>query len=227
MLPIAEKFISIQGEGQYTGTSMFFIRLAGCSVGKGTFPFTCTAWNGSKFECDTDYRKYSEDTIGGLVLEVRDSGLKHVSITGGEPLMHRDIDRLVRAFLLDNIIPHVETSGTIRLPPEWYHPLPHEPGTHLTVSPKEGYRHDVLHRADEIKVLIGIHQRNFPWSIKEEPKAEFILKEFGEWADKIWLQPINNYGTLNQVNVERCIAIIKEEPRFRLSLQMHKVIGVR
>ncbi len=138
MLPIAEKFISIQGEGQYAGTRMFFIRLAGCSVGRGTWPFTCTAWNGREFRCDTDYRKHGSSTVSELVSEVKESGLRHVCITGGEPLMHKDIDGLVERLRMYHIMPHIETSVTIILPGLWPGDtsVPWPADVHLTVAPK-------------------------------------------------------------------------------------------
>jgi len=210
MLPIAETFTSIHGEGQYAGTPMHFIRLAGCSVGKGGYPFTCTAWNGIQFECDTDYRKQHDASIATIMSEIPKS-IRHVCITGGEPMMHKETPELVRDLCERNIMPHIETSGTIEIPLNWPDDL-----VYITVAPKSGYLPSVLHRADEIKILIGA---------KILPQC--ILKTFKPWMDKVWLQPINDYDKLNFKNVERCIALIKEEPRFRLSLQIHKVIGVR
>ncbi len=211
MLPIAEKFISIQGEGQFTGTSMFFIRLAGCSVGRGTWPFTCTAWNGRKFQCDTDYRKKEESSVSDLMTEIRATKLQHVCITGGEPLMHEDTWNLLHSISKADITSHIETSGTIEA--QWGRLVPQ---IHLTVAPEEGYKLITLARADEIKILVG-----------DDVTAKSILQDFEVWADKIWIQPINNYDTLNRENVDRCLRIIEEEPKFRLSIQLHKVIGVR
>src|SRR5271155_1867576 len=101
LYPIAEIFTSPQGEGQYCGTMMTFIRLAGCSVGK-PFPkdryyreqdplpiYTemCTLYDGRTFECDTDYR-VKERLEVSQILDRIPAEVDHVCISGGEPFIH-------------------------------------------------------------------------------------------------------------------------------------------
>ena len=100
--PVAETFCNIQGEGTYTGTWMFFIRLAGCNVGRyeafdqapgplrvfNSQHSICTSLAGERFLCDTDYHKYNEFTAEELACQLATSGANHVCITGGEPFMH-------------------------------------------------------------------------------------------------------------------------------------------
>src|SRR6185369_16374948 len=97
-LPVAEVFTSIHGEGHWAGTLMTFIRLAGCTVGKpmakGLLPILstgaqstmCTTFDGRQFPCDTDYNMTGKWTVEELLMEIPHN-VRHVCITGGEPLM--------------------------------------------------------------------------------------------------------------------------------------------
>jgi len=119
LIPIAETFTSIQGEGSNAGTRMTFFRLAGCTVGKRfhqahyggihsddfrviqypSYVNQCTAFDGRTFPCDTDYGMKERLTVAQLMDRIP-KGVRWVSITGGEPLMHMDAVRdLVKALL--------------------------------------------------------------------------------------------------------------------------------
>lgn len=223
--PIAEIFESPQGEGQWTGTLMTFIRFAGCNVGK---PYTsvqraeldlnvyqdqCTAWDGKGFPCDTNYRMAERLRLHQLIENplVRDA--RRICITGGEPLMH-DLTSLLRTFDHLGKMIHLETSGTKRMPNValtsnrlW-----------ICVSPKAGYTRDMLEIADEIKVLIG---PGFD--------ENMFVAAFGEWFDKnkVWVQPVNNELSIDRGNLDICLSLQKKYKRLRLSSQLHKVWGVR
>jgi 7-carboxy-7-deazaguanine synthase len=114
--PIAETFASIQGEGGLAGTPSFFIRVSGCNL-------RCI-W------CDTPHASWNPEgdhrTIESLVSEARASGLDHIVITGGEPMMFSQIEPLCAALKKDHRreasamkhsspTPHItiETAGTI------------------------------------------------------------------------------------------------------------------
>ena len=230
--PIAEIFTSIQGEGQYAGTLMTFVRFAGCTVGK---PYTqvekdaymaspgpplqiyqerCTAWDGKSFPCDTNYRMTERLTAEEIV--ARTHGARFVLLTGGEPLMHPLLP-VVRALFADGGVfdrrVHIETSGT-------YDFLPYQrQGCWITVSPKRGYELAQLYRADEIKILVRASDFDFD---------QFNIR-FGTFFDsqKLWIQPVNDEAALIEANVQACIAIIHMYPNIRLSTQLHKVWNVR
>ncbi len=106
MLPIAETFDSIQGEGSLLGTPSFFIRTAGCNL-------RCT-W------CDTPYASWDaagdQRSVASLVEEVQRSGRKHVVLTGGEPLMFPGLVELNDALRASGCHVTVETAGTLELP---------------------------------------------------------------------------------------------------------------
>ena len=97
---INETFYSLQGEGLWTGTPMFFIRLSGCNL-------NC------KF-CDTDYSHHYSDSIEGLVEKVLQSKAERVVITGGEPGL-QDTIPLVTSLHSYYLKVHVETNGTLPL----------------------------------------------------------------------------------------------------------------
>lgn len=100
---ISETFVSLQGEGMLTGTPSFFIRTAGCNLRCG--------W------CDTPYASWApEGTRVGvrqLVSAASARGLRHVVITGGEPLLQRELRALTEALAHNGHHLTVETAGTL------------------------------------------------------------------------------------------------------------------
>ncbi len=102
-LPIAETFMSLQGEGRLAGVPSFFIRVAGCNL-------RC-AW------CDTPYTSWAPEgerrTVALLVDEVKASRTRHVVVTGGEPMLFAPVAGMVKE--LRNLGLHVtiETAGTV------------------------------------------------------------------------------------------------------------------
>ncbi|NOZ94459.1 MAG: 7-carboxy-7-deazaguanine synthase QueE [Acidobacteria bacterium] len=114
---VAETFVSLQGEGILAGVPSFFIRTAGCNL-------RC-AW------CDTPYASWEPEgarrPFPGLVAEAAGSGVRHVVLTGGEPLLQRELGALCHALRERGLHLTVETAGT--LAPELECDL-------LSVSPK-------------------------------------------------------------------------------------------
>ena len=106
-LAISETFISLQGEGLLTGVPSLFIRSAGCNLRCG--------W------CDTPYASWSPEgtqrSIEELAREARESGVKHVVLTGGEPMLPDAIGPLSQALRAMGLHITIETAGTIHRPP--------------------------------------------------------------------------------------------------------------
>ncbi len=224
-LPIAETFGSVQGEGTWTGTPMFFIRLAGCNVGKYEQPSTpqqqlantrifnsnhsiCTTVEGQHFLCDTDYFKRFEFSAEELLCQA--GQYEHICLTGGEPFIH-DLTDLIATFDSEGIKIHIETSGTKPIPEvAWRH--------WITCCPKEGFDQTLLLNdiVKEWKFLVG---REF-----DEEKMKRLIER-----DKrpIFLQPIGDIHTHLLGNVQHCLELLKRNPSWRLSAQLHKYIGVR
>ena len=101
---INETFYSLKGEGLWTGTPMFFIRLAGCNL-------NCSF-------CDTDYSTKRQSTVNELIKEVLTSPAERVVITGGEPGL-QDTQPLVMDLHAHRIKVHLETNGTVPLHTNW------------------------------------------------------------------------------------------------------------
>ncbi len=106
-LSISETFVSLQGEGVLTGVPSLFIRTAGCNLRCG--------W------CDTPYASWNPDgaprTIASLVDEAKASGVRHVVLTGGEPMLPDAIEPLTQALRGLGMHITIETAGTIHRPP--------------------------------------------------------------------------------------------------------------
>ena len=100
---IAETFLSLQGEGTLAGVPSFFLRTSGCNL-------RCR-W------CDTPYTSWLPEgerrPVDDLVAEAVRSGALHVVVTGGEPLLQREIGRLTRALQAAKLHVTVETAGTV------------------------------------------------------------------------------------------------------------------
>lgn len=239
--PISEIFTSPQGEGQWAGTTMTFIRLAGCSVGK-PFPnerkldeltkvlpptanafsesialpiYTeqCTLYDGRTFACDTDYR-VKERLSAEAIRQRIEPGVGHVCITGGEPLIH-DLTELFRALHMQWTI-HIETSGTIdirnKVERHLFQRLRGDNDLWITVSPKFGTLKEMVETADEIKILVDEHF---------DPNT---LPEGVDGHDMVYLQPVNYEHSVNGNNLRLCMEWQKKYPRWKVCVQLHKVL---
>lgn len=222
--PVAEIFDSVQGEGLRAGFRTYFVRLAGCCVGRpvpgSDEPFEmCTLWDHRQFLCDTDYRVTERLTAADVLKRLQGFGdnTSHVCLTGGEPLIHPVIP-LLRQMIRRGYVTSIETSGARPLGDGF----PSE--TLVTLSPKAGCRPDVLRRAGEIKFLVD---RDF-----DESRAEDLLRRVHEKSKvprnpQVFIQPVNSISDVDIDNLNRCLNILRRHPDWRLSTQMHKVWKVR
>lgn len=200
-----EVFHSIQGEAYWTGTPALFIRLQGCTVG--------CPW------CDT---KESWGVKPNLVMDeaaisdlLEKSPERHVVITGGEPFEH-NIEWLIDAVVSSGKWCQVETSGTAPLPDSILRPV--FCNTWLTVSPKIGYNKplldEVVQEADEIK---------YPVKTEKDVDDLLALLERISWqGSDVWLQPLSQSRRATQLCVD-----LAAKHGFRVSIQVHKYIGMR
>jgi 7-carboxy-7-deazaguanine synthase len=212
---VVEIFTSIQGEGMFTGYPMRFVRFVGCSVGKTV----C-------HHCDTDFSRPNSwlggGEFGAEALASRIATYPRICFTGGEPL---DQDLV---YLLDvvehvrqatgigtELCAHIETSGTISIPDalRW---------CHVAVSPKPGYRMDCIHRADEIKVIMGGLGNGPGW-----PTLEDALTWATELRKEVYLQPCNAKLSVDPASLSAAMALVTAHPQLRLSPQLHKLINMR
>lgn len=137
ILPIVETFHSVQGEGVWSGTNAYFIRLALCDVG--------CPWCDTKISwSDKNHPKIS---IAQLTDQAKAVNPQFVVITGGEPLIH-DLTDLTNALKAVNLRTHLETSGSHSYSGtfDW-----------ITLSPKpfKPPIGDIYDRAHELKIIIS------------------------------------------------------------------------
>jgi len=232
-LPIAETFHSLQGEGTYVGTPMHFIRLAGCPVGKkaskdwgekhnaleghpilsgGATGSMCQTWDGRFFTCDTDFSCHTYKTVDELIGETWE---KHICLTGGEPLIHQQSlisSGFFQQAFRKGIQIHIETSGTINL----ISALQHNKRVWITVSPKWDCLDSMMMLANEIKFLVDKE-----W---DEEKVAVMLHP---GMENVFVSPINGEKTINQENVKLALAVLQSHPTWRLSCQLHKLLGLQ
>ena len=205
MLSVCETFSSIQGESTHAGRPCFFIRLAGCSC-------SCSY-------CDTEYAKAPgrEYALADLVSLTRDSGLKLVEVTGGEPMEQRETPKLCRLLLDAGFEVLLETNGTI--------PLDAVPaGVRRIVDcklPSSGMaarncvdNYKLLGSGDEVKFVVGSRE-DFEYAARVI--AEHLLADAG---CELLVSPV--WGAV--VLPELAKWVLESGLPLRMQLQMHKII---
>ena len=199
---VNETFVSLQGEGYFTGTPAFFLRLSGCNL---ACPF-----------CDTNHQSYKEMSEDEIVEEACRHKPRHIVITGGEPALQLTqslVDKLHEA----GFFIQVETNGTLPLPEgiDWVTCSPKSQT--LSYSPLKGENLKI----DELKVLF-MGKDTDPDSILES------LPLGGEGGGLLFLQPLDTGDEeKNRIILRDTIAYILEHPKWSLSLQTHKMLGIK
>src|SRR5690242_15703960 len=195
-LPVMESFYTIQGEGYHQGKAAYFIRLGGCDVG--------CVW------CDVkeswDAAAHPQRSIADIVTEAAGFPGRMAVVTGGEPLMH-DCTALTHELHKAGFITNIETSGAWPLSGEW---------DWICLSPKKFKSPvpEILPLANELKVVI-YNKTDFAWA---EQHAAQTSPEC-----KLYLQPEwDRSGIVTPLIIE----YIKDNPKWELSLQLHKYINV-
>lgn len=205
---VKEIYYTLQGEGARTGRPAVFLRFTGCNLWSGREEDRSEAV--CKF-CDTDFigmdgiegGKYSAEKLASKVNELwpAHQGNKYVVCTGGEPLLQMD-EELIHALHQCEFEIGIETNGTITVPKgiDW-----------ICVSPKANTE-VVVKKGSELKLVVrqqGIDPAMFEtWDFKNfylQPMDGPFVKEFTEWA------------------MQYCL----EHPQWRLSIQTHKLLGIR
>jgi 7-carboxy-7-deazaguanine synthase (Cx14CxxC type) len=206
---VKEAFLTLQGEGVQTGSRAVFLRFAGCNL-----------WSGREEDrrkavcrfCDTDFvgtdgvggGKFADaEALAGHIAQLWGEGIERrlVVITGGEPMLQLDA-ALIDALHAAGFRIAVESNGTIAATPgiDW-----------LCISPKAGS--DVVQRSgDELKLV---------W-----PQAGIDPAEIEAWDFTHFLvQPMDCAD--GEAAMAASVALVMERPRWRLTLQAHKIVGLR
>jgi len=191
-----EHFYTIQGEGYHQGRAAYFIRLGGCDVG--------CVWCDVKESWDAS--KHPLVAVDTLVAYVKATPAQLVIITGGEPLLH-NLDELTQELQNAGLETNIETSGSSPLSGSW---------NWICVSPKKfkAPLPEVLIAATELKVVV-FNNSDFEWAIQHAnltPKHCLLYLQ-PEWSKAAHVTPL-------------IVEFIKANPRWQLSLQIHKFINV-
>ena len=195
-LPVMEHFYTLQGEGFHQGRAAYFIRLAGCDVG--------CVWCDVKDSWDAG--KHPQLNIEDLILNIEKTPAKLIVITGGEPLMH-NLDALTTALKAKGLETNIETSGAYPLTGSW---------NWICLSPKKfkAPLFDIIPLANELKIVV-FNRSDFDWA---EKYAALVSP-----SCKLYLQP--EWDKAHEVT-PMIIEYIKHNPKWELSLQIHKYINV-
>ena len=208
---VKEIFYTLQGEGGQAGTPAVFCRFAGCNL-----------WTGREQDrpnaicqfCDTDFVG-TDGTLGGKFATADelaerilgqwpadDSRHRMVVLTGGEPLLQVD-QALIAALHVRGFRISVESNGTVAAPEgiDW-----------LCISPKAGA--DWIQRSGQELKLV--------WP---QPTFDLAAIEASTEFQHYFLQPMDN--AQQSSNIAACIAQCMQRPGWRLSLQTHKLTGIR
>jgi 7-carboxy-7-deazaguanine synthase len=206
---IKEIFYTLQGEGAQAGRPAVFCRFSGCNLWSGRESDRAAAV--CKF-CDTDFvgtdgeqggkypdSDYLAQTINSLWPSTYTAS-KYVVFTGGEPLLQLD------AALIDSMHAHgfeiaIETNGTLPVPVgvDW-----------ICVSPKMGSQL-VVHKGSELKVVIPQMDQD----LQAYEKLDF---------DHFFVQPMDGLAT--EQNTRLAIDVCKRNPKWKLSIQSHKLLQI-
>ena len=197
MYRVNEIFYTLQGEGFHVGEPAVFVRFSGCNL--------ACSW------CDTDHRQGTEMTAKEIVKAVQEAWphkqkgwpldtLPFVVLTGGEPALQVD-EELIEALASAHCYVAIETNGTRELPEgiDW-----------ITCSPKLNTFPKLKH-VDELKVVFDGKSNPELWRQEIDAKHRF-------------LQPLHNGKTSN---VDEVMEYIRSHPYWRLSVQLHKILGFK
>ena len=205
---VKEIYYTLQGEGYHTGRPAVFIRFSGCNL-----------WTGHEKDrsgaicnwCDTDFvgtngingGKFSEEEITNIINSLWKGNVQtepYVICTGGEPLLQMD-ESLIKAIHKAGFEIGLETNGTM-IPPDgidW-----------ICVSPKAN-ADLVLKNGNELKVVYPQCGMN--------PRMHEKLK-----FDHFYIQPMDGIDQKN--NIKRSEKFVLDHPKWKLSLQTHKILGI-
>lgn len=210
---VKEAYVTLQGEGAQTGRAAVFLRFAGCNLWSGLERDRATAV--CNF-CDTDFvgtngenggKFVGADALAAHVLGVwtqagPEGGAPYVICTGGEPLLQLDT-AAISALKTAGFEIGVETNGTLKAPEglDW-----------ICVSPKANASLQ-QQMGNELKLV-------FPQAEAEAQPAQFESLQFQHF----FLQPKDDRA--HAQNIAAAAAYCMKHPKWRLSLQTHKLIGL-
>ena len=204
---VHEIFYTLQGEGAHSGIPAVFVRFSGCNL-------RCP-W------CDTEFEGYKEMTAEQIVSEIQNLydipnvRRKMCILTGGEPTLQAD-KQLIDAIHAAGFYIGIETNGTRPIPDgiDW-----------ITCSPKEGTKL-ALKQVNEVKVVFTGTYDPEVWrtQLKAEHWLLQPLRYTGEW---LMMSGVDEWEDDANDNLDETVRYILAHPFWRLSVQLHKIVGLR
>lgn len=191
-----EAFYTIQGEGHFQGQAAYFIRLGGCDVG--------CVWCDVKESWEAE--KHALKSIDEITEPIKDISANIVVITGGEPLMY-NLSEITALIQENGKKTHVETSGAHPLSGHW---------DWVCLSPKKfkAPLKEFYKVANELKIII-FNKSDFLWAEeyaqKMSPQCQLFLQP--EWSKEKEMIPL-------------IVEYVKTNPKWNISLQIHKYLDV-
>jgi organic radical activating enzyme len=228
MYKINEVFYTLQGEGAHSGIPAVFVRFSGCNL-------RCP-W------CDTEFSDFTEMSADEIVREalsiydIPNERRKMLVLTGGEPSLQVDTP-LIDALHAAGFYICIETNGT--------HPLP-DGIDWITCSPKMVYQSEGRSISETVYQRSGLSAKRSSLALKRVNEVKVVFT--GTYDPEIWrsqleaehwlLQPLRYTGEwlLNNCdafeddrndNLDDTVRYILSHPFWRLSVQLHKIVGLR
>ncbi len=195
-LPLMEHFYTLQGEGFHTGRAAYFLRLGGCDVG--------CVWCDVKESWDASLHPLVEPQQ--MLQWIQDNKAQMAVITGGEPLLH-NLDFLTDLLQQNGIETNIETSGSHPLSGHW---------NWICVSPKKfkAALPEVLKVANELKVVV-FNKSDFDWA---EQNAKLVSENCDLYLQVEWDQ--------REKMTPLLVDYVKQNPKWRISVQTHKYLQI-
>jgi 7-carboxy-7-deazaguanine synthase len=202
LFPLCDLFVSIQGEGSFSGRPMLFLRFWGC-------PLACS-WCDEPLHKDPEARR--DMTLAAILAEMDRIGpdIPAVLLTGGEPLAVDGLPVLIAGLKKAGKWLAMESSGSggeIPTGLDW-----------LTISPKKSVEKEKMLAANELKFIVGPH-----------PSAA-QRQEIDHWAAQhpnVWLQPRADGDRPDLEATATCLKLVlAARGRLRLSTQIHKYLKI-
>ena len=211
MLPVVEKFISINGEGAHAGELAAFIRFRGCNL--------CCSY------CDTSWANTANapaeyETVDDIAAWIKDRSVHNVTLTGGEPLLQKECGALAELLIKNGCRVEIETNGSISL--EKLASSEHRPVFTMDYKLPSSGMEDFMCR-DNFR-LLGCHDtvKFVSGSIKDLERAAELINAYSLTERcHVYISPV--FGEIEPAK----IVDFMEERRMngvRLQLQLHKFI---
>jgi len=209
-MKIIEIYKTIQGEGGLTGVLTTFIRTAGCNM-------RCV-WCDTPFSWNKEMKKLMITmTPDEIVADCKERGAKHICITGGEPMLQKDLAEVVNKLRCENFHVSIFTNGTLPLAPihcvdKWCVDYKLKSAKDNTPFYKPNF--NFLRNCDELKFVVA-----------DESDFDEVLEILSEEKTnaKVLISPCLD-GKVNHNAIKIAERIIKENLNVRYSLQLHTIL---